>query len=123
ERFWVIEGEEIRGLVAGRAKVDPRERARYSLERRWGEPRLGERGAQRIDVAAERHAPREGSLDERGPATHERVVDDVAWSGEALDEKAWELRLETRAVRDFVQAVRVALFARPEFVDERLYAR
>src|SRR5439155_1944330 len=38
---------------------------------------------------------------------------------QALDEKPWKLRLETRPVRDFVQRMRSALAAGPELVDER----
>ena len=88
------------------------------LIHRWrAKTRRREREAEWIDVVAERHAPQQCGFDGRGAAPHEGIIDDIAGLGEAFDEEARELRLEARAIGDFVERTSLALFRSPEFVD------
>ena len=118
QRFGMIEGEQVSGFI-GRG-----------VERNFGEPvsdgaqlrRLQaaarEHLAQRIDVATKRHAPEQRGLNQRGAASHERVIDDFAGRGESLDEKPGQLRFETGAVGNLVQGTGLPLARGPELVDE-----
>src|SRR5262249_45191548 len=106
----------LRELVA--AVEGDLSQARRDLRQRWGaQTGADERQAEGIDVASGRDAAEEGGLQGRGAPTHERVVNDVSRTAEALDKKARELRLETGAITDLLQAAGLALARRPEFVD------
>ena len=80
--------------------------------------RLSECEAERIDVIAPGHAAEQGGFNGRRAPAHKRVVNYLAGLGEAFDEEARELRLETGAIGDFVQGRGLALFGGPEFVDK-----
>ena len=116
----VIEDLELPRTRHRRRQIERGEPSCHLFRRRRRQPRLCEHRAQWIDVASRRGSPRERRFDDRRAASHERVVHDVAGGGEAVDEEARQLRLEARAIRHLVEAVRGALLARPEFVDERL---
>ena len=120
ERFGVVEDLELLRIRRRERQIERREPRVDLLGGRRRQPGLREHGAQRVDVASRRRSSRERRFDDRRAAAHERVVDDVAGLGEAIDEEARKLRLEARAVRHLVQAVGRALLARPELVDEGL---
>src|SRR5919106_696610 len=115
----MIKDFELFWIRRRRRQVERREPARNIFGRRRRQARLREHRTQWIDIASRRRASRERRLDDRRPAPHERVVDHLAGCREAIDEKPRELRLETRAIGNLMKAMRGALLAGPEFVDER----
>ncbi len=88
------------------------------IERRGVQPGACQDNAQGIDVAAGGHSSQQGGFNDGGSASHERIIDDLAGIGQPLDEKARQLRFETGAIGNLVQAAGGALFGSPELVDE-----
>ena len=62
--------------------------------------------------------PRRSCFEQRGPPPHERIIDEVSWLREPLDEKARQLRLEAGAVGYLVQRACRSLSGRPKLVCE-----
>ena len=118
ERFGMVEDAKVVGKFVEGMEIELLEAFLDLLHRGRMQTRAGDDFAERIDVATIRHAPEQGGFDGGSAAANERIVNDVAGAGEALDEKAGELRLETGAIGDFVKAAGGALFGGPEFVDE-----
>ncbi len=116
ECLGMIENQQVFGQIAGVGEIHPGEGLPHATDFRRSQSRLAEHTAQRIHVAPVRLAAQQRGFDQRRPTPHEGVVDDVPGSREALDEESGKLRLEARAVGDFVQAVRRPLPGRPELV-------
>jgi len=121
QRRRVIEDEQVLRHLPRRVEIDPRQRVRHIVQQWRLQARRTEHRAERVDVAAVRNPCHQRRFDERGPAAHEGVVHDIAGTREALDEEVRQLRFETGAIGNLVEAVRRALPGRPEFVRERWY--
>src|SRR5204863_5758131 len=63
-------------------------------------------------------APEERRFERGCAAARKWIVNGLTGTRQPLDEKAWQLRLETCAIGDFMQAVSGSLAAGPELVDE-----
>ena len=118
QRVLMIKGEKIAALQLPRAPVDLAQARFDRRERGRREARARQQRGQRIHVVADRPASLQRRLQRRRAAPHERVVDALARRGETRDEKLGQLRLETGAIADLVQRMRLALAGGPEFIDE-----
>ena len=112
------EDQQVLGEFVGRGEVDLPEPLGDLFEARRAEPGPRQDDAQGVDVAAEGHAAQQRGFQDGGAAAHERVIDDLAGLRQALDEEAGQLRLEAGAIGNLVERAGLALFGRPEFVDE-----
>ena len=118
QRVLMIKGEKIAALQLSRAPVDFAQARFDRRERGRREARARKQRGQRIYVVADGPASLQRRLQRRRAAPHERVVDALARRGEARDEKLGQLRLETGAIADLMQRMRLALAGGPEFIDE-----
>ena len=90
------------------------------LFQRWRtEPGFGEHNAQRIYIAAARHAPHQASLDESSATSHKWVIYEATLARKPLDEKARQLRLKTGSIRNLMQTIRGSLFRSPKLIYKR----
>jgi hypothetical protein len=114
----MIEHREIQRRRIPLADLDPFDPANNVFEQRGVQTRLREGAAERVRVISDHVATQEGGFNRRRSASHERVVDDIAWLRETIDEKPRELSLETRSVGNLMQRRGLALFGGPELAGE-----
>src|SRR6266446_4439228 len=114
----MVERQQVFRELLARCPIDCRESLSHRIDFRRQQPWFDENLAQRIDVAADGNSAEQRGFEQRRPAPHEWVVDCVPCSREALRKEPRELRLEARAIGNFVETVRGALAARPKLIDE-----
>jgi len=85
-------------------------------ERDRRQSRARQQHAERIDVDANRAATQDRGLDRGRAAPHERIINGVPGLGQTIDEEPRKLRLEARAVADFMDPPGLPLPRGPEFV-------
>ncbi len=114
----MIENEEVFGAFVAGMKIN----FLKSLSHVFGcwrlQSGLHQNCAEGIDVAAKGNSAQQGGFERCGAAAHERVVNEVAGAGQALNEKTRQLGFETGAVGDFVEGICLPLTGGPEFINE-----
>src|SRR5438093_7598308 len=119
ECIGMIECEKFFGHLIAISEMDFAESFCHLSKCRRIQPRARQEPAEWIDIAAVGHSAKQPGLDDRRAPSHERVVNDVAWFSEPLDEETRQLRFEASPIGNLVQTARGALFCRPKLVDVR----
>ena len=117
----MVEREKFVGNLAGAGQVEAIQAHAHLITQWRPQTRPEQRLSQRVDVTAAGTRPRRAASSKRRTASGKGIVDGVAGTGQPIDEKRRQLRLETGAIRDLVQAVRGTLTTGPVLIRENRY--
>jgi len=118
QRLAMVENQQVFRDLAGIGEINLRQPLDNLIHRGRIEPRAAQEEAQRVDVASERDAPQQTRFDDRRPAPHEWVVNNLPGLRQPLDEEARQLRLEACPIGNLVQTAGCPLLGRPKLIDE-----
>ena len=106
----MVESQQLFRQAAAKIPVNFVKPGLNRLQIRRIKARRNEHRTQGVHVAPRSSSAKQRGFEDRGPAPHERIINQISRLGEPFNEKAGQLRLETGPVGNLMQGTGSPLF-------------